>query len=200
MESKYNADEIAYNWSTERIREMYRILDEALLIKKQNEEKLAANKEHENLRRVPRYDIPVQGAGPSLMQAQALDADAIKVDPSQLRYDLVPRVMLDRVAERFTFGLQFHGERSYQNGLGDRRYILARINHIQEHWNKLLHPDYSKADSPEHEEGIDIKSIRDNLGAILFGLSVLCEAAEHKEGRDILMDIRAEGRVKTYSD
>jgi hypothetical protein len=200
MESKYNADEIAYNWSTERIREMYRILDEALLIKKQNEEKLAANKEHENLRRVPRYDIPVQGAGPSLMQAQALDADVIKVDPFQLRYDLIPRALLDRAAERFTFGLQNHGERSYQDGLNNRRFILARINHIQEHWNMLLHPDYRKADSPESEEGIELKSIRDNLGAILFGLGFLCEVAEHKEGFEILNNLRSEGRVKTYSD
>jgi len=117
-----------------------------------------------------------------------------------LRYDLIPRSLLERAAERYTMGISIHGERGYQKGLGDRGFIINRINHIYEHLNTLFHPDYRKANSPEDEEGIDIKSIHANLGAVLWGVGFICEVAEHVTGRQILNELRAEGRIKTHSD
>lgn len=117
-----------------------------------------------------------------------------------LRYDIIPRSLIERAAERYTFGAAKHGERNYQLGLGDRGHIVARINHIFEHMNKLLHPDYRKADSPQDEEGVEVKSINDNLGAILWGVGFLCEVADHKEGIKILHELRSSGRLKVTTD
>jgi hypothetical protein len=117
-----------------------------------------------------------------------------------LRFDLIPRSLIDRAAERYTAGALKHGERGYQRGLDDRDFILNRINHIYEHLNKLFHPDYRMADGPEDEEGIGIRSIKDNLGAVIWGLGFLCEVLEHSKGSQIFIDLRLEGRVKTYTD
>jgi len=117
-----------------------------------------------------------------------------------LRYDLIPRSLLERAAERYTMGAKVHGDRNYQQGLADYGNIIVRINHIYEHLNKLFHPDYRKADSPQDEEGIDIKSINDNLGAILWGVGFICEVAEHERGKQILIELRYQGRIKTNSD
>jgi hypothetical protein len=117
-----------------------------------------------------------------------------------LRYDLIPRSLLERAAERYTMGAQIHSERGYQRGLAEREFIINRINHITEHLNKLLHPDYRKADSPQDEEGIEVKSINDNLGAILWGVGFLCEVADHKEGIKILHELRSSGRLKVTTD
>lgn len=117
-----------------------------------------------------------------------------------LRYDLIPRSLLERAAERYTMGAKIHSERGYQRGMAEREFILNRINHIYEHLNKLLHPDYRKADSPQDEEGIDIKSINDNLGALLWGVGFICEVADHKEGIKILHELRSDGRLKVTTD
>lgn len=117
-----------------------------------------------------------------------------------LRYDLIPRSLLEVAAIRYTDGAKKHGERGYQKGLADRGFIINRINHIAEHWNKLFHPDYRKADNPEAEEGISIKSIDDNLGAIIWGLGFLCEVMNHKQGVQILLELRSNGRVKVTTD
>jgi hypothetical protein len=129
-----------------------------------------------------------------------------------LRYDLIPRSMLDTVAATYTMGAKIHGERGYQKGLVDTGFIINRINHIQEHWNKLLHPSLNRYEeqnkmeqfSPKvgrvypqvNDEACSLDSIRANIGAMLWGLGFLTEVLEHREGKDILLGIIANGRVK----
>lgn len=117
-----------------------------------------------------------------------------------LRYDLIPRSLIEVAAQRYTLGAIKHGERGYQKGLGDRDFIINRINHIYEHLNKLIHPDYRNADGPGDEEGIEVNSINDNLGAIIWGIGFLCEVASHKPGLGILQNLRIVSRVMTHTE
>jgi hypothetical protein len=107
-----------------------------------------------------------------------------------LRYDLIPRSLLEVAALRYTEGARIHGERGYQRGLTDRAFILNRINHIAEHWNKLFH---------RNEIQDQVESAVDHLGAIIWGIGFLCEVAENVSGSLVLADILEQGRVKTYS-
>lgn len=117
-----------------------------------------------------------------------------------LRFDLIPRSMLEIAAKRYTLGLMQHGERGYQKGFDDRDFIVNRINHIFEHLNMLLHPDYRRADGPQDEEGIEYASIEQNLGAILWGVGFLCEVANHRRGLQLLHELRSYGRVILEND
>lgn len=105
-----------------------------------------------------------------------------------LRYDLIPRSLIEIAARRYTEGAKIHGERGYQVGLGDRDFILNRINHIQEHWNALFHSSKYR-DAPK-EGPIE------HLGAILWGIGFLCELIEHELGAPIIDDICKQGRVR----
>ncbi|HEY1645245.1 MAG TPA: dATP/dGTP diphosphohydrolase domain-containing protein [Candidatus Saccharimonadales bacterium] len=102
-----------------------------------------------------------------------------------LRYDLIPRSLLDCVAQRYTIGSKVHGERGYQKGLADRGFIINRINHIAEHWNMLFHPKKQDEDTPYG-----------HLGAVLWGIGFLCEVLDNDKGQDILWQLIEEGRVR----
>lgn len=102
-----------------------------------------------------------------------------------LRYDLIPRSLLYYAALRYTKGADIHGERGYQRGLADRKFIVNRINHIQEHWNMLLHPVV-------HDEDY----IDGHLGAILWGIGFLCEVYENAKGRELLKEIVEGGQIR----
>lgn len=207
-------NEVVNNWSREKIKEMYHILDEASAIKQSGPtpyptyERVpgAVSDYQEKLKQAayPQEQTQVAGMMTGIAPSQASDLHVSDSGATSshfpLRYDIIPRSLLERAAERYTYGATKHGERNYQLGLGDRGHILSRINHIYEHLNKLFHPDYRRADSPQSEDGIDIKSIHDNLGAILWGVGFICEVAEHQKGRQILIDLRSEGRVKTHND
>lgn len=104
-----------------------------------------------------------------------------------LRYDLIPRSLIEIAAKRYTDGAVKHGERGYQNGLEDWDFILNRINHITEHWNKLFH----RADDVD-----EVESPRDHLGAILWGIGFLCELTDHEKGKYILGKILELGRIR----
>jgi hypothetical protein len=105
-----------------------------------------------------------------------------------LRYDLIPRQLLECAAERYTIGEKIHSERGYQKGLSDRNFIINRINHIQEHWNKILHP-HPKEDYSDVE-------FRGNIGAMLWGLGFLLEVEDYGPGKQVLMDILAPASLK----
>lgn len=189
--------EVVSYWSDERIKQLYHILDEASAIKQAGP--VPYPQEVEAMRKVA-YPEDTQQAGMAATQDMHVSQSGATSSHVPLRYDLIPRSLFDRAAERYTLGAKIHGMRGYQKGFADRDFILNRINHINEHWNMLWHPDYRRADSPESEEGIDLESIRSNLGAILWGIGFICEVAEHDKGRQILIDLRAEGRVKTHTD
>lgn len=104
-----------------------------------------------------------------------------------LRYDLIPRRLLEVAALRYTMGAAKHGERGYQKGFADRDFIINRINHIYEHLNKLFHPaklDHTLSD----EDGLD-----GNLGAIIWGIGFIAEVSTHPKGAKILAEIISAG-------
>jgi hypothetical protein len=105
-----------------------------------------------------------------------------------LRYDLIPRQLLECAAERYTIGEKIHSERGYQKGLSDRNFIINRINHIQEHWNKILHP--------HPKEDYSAVEFRGNIGAMLWGLGFLLEVEDYGPGKQVLMDILAPASLK----
>lgn len=56
------------------------------------------------------------------------------------RYDLIPRLFLERVAARFELGTKKYPPFNYSHGLSDKAYIIDRLNHLQEHVQALLWP------------------------------------------------------------
>ena len=49
------------------------------------------------------------------------------------RYDLIPRIALEREAQRMAEGAAAHGELNYLKGRNDPVYIRERTNHMIEH-------------------------------------------------------------------
>lgn len=96
------------------------------------------------------------------------------------RFDLLPRVFLERVAERFKIGSLKYGDFNYRKGFRDKAFIIDRINHIQEHFNAFL--------APSCQEQRD----DDNLAAVGWGIAFLMELSYSSEGQKILDEIRAE--------
>lgn len=147
-----------------------------------------------NTRRVPRVDEANPGvAGPAQSIRKIPDSPDTRHAVTDLhvaesgatsshvplRYDLIPVQLLFLAAKRYTIGAKVHGERGYQQGLADRDFIINRINHITEHWNKLFHP------TPiQDNEGLD-----DHLGAILWGIGFIAEVSQHKNGAKVLAEI-----------
>jgi hypothetical protein len=101
-----------------------------------------------------------------------------------LRYDLIPREGLAVLAERYTVGVPIHGERNYQQGLADKKFILDRLNHIQEHYQKLIQP--RKKDKEYNSSHKNI--LKAHLGAIMWGCCFLAEVLEDSEGERILIN------------
>lgn len=123
----------------------------------------------------------VQGVSPSLHRSTS-GATSSHVP---LRYDLIPRALIDCTAARYTMGVAIHTERGYQKGLADRDFIINRINHTQEHWNKLFHPTSSDDKEPPFN----------HIGAILWGMGFILEVMHHETGNKVLHEIIANGRV-----
>ena len=97
-----------------------------------------------------------------------------------VRFDLVPRGLIERIARRFGLGAEKYGERKYQDGLADRAFIVERMNHAQQHLLALLSPQSA-------EEWDD-----DNAGALGWFCGFITEVEAHPEGKAILDSIRAE--------
>jgi hypothetical protein len=79
------------------------------------------------------------------------------------RFDLIPRVTLDSLGERYTKGAINYGDFNYRKGFDDKAFILDRINHGINHIGALM--------SPRNKEEWD----DDNIGAILWFGSFLAE-------------------------
>lgn len=106
------------------------------------------------------------------------------------RYDLIPREGLDVLADRYGEGAKLHGDRNYLSGLADKQFILDRINHIQEHYTKMLNMRSSDKEYKEvYENSIDVaNAIKEHLGAIMWGVCFLAQVLEHPEGSRILIN------------
>lgn len=97
-----------------------------------------------------------------------------------LRFDLIPRNFLQRLAARFGLGETKYGERAYRKGLRDRAFIIDRLNHLQQHVQAYVAPQTV-------DEALD-----DNLAAIGWAAAFLCEVEADRIGAQILFKIRAE--------
>jgi hypothetical protein len=84
------------------------------------------------------------------------------------RYDLIPVTALRRLAERFGYGAEKHGDNNYKRGFNDQQFIRDRKNHLMEHVSNYLNGDTST----------------DHLAAVMCNAAMLAElerlAAEHK--------------------
>lgn len=54
------------------------------------------------------------------------------------RYDLIPDWALVRIADRFKLGADKYGVDNWQKGLGDRDFIIDRLNHAIEHIYRVI--------------------------------------------------------------
>jgi hypothetical protein len=101
-----------------------------------------------------------------------------------LRFDLIPRAGLEILAERYTVGAEIHGDRNYQKSLNNKEYILNRLNHIQEHYQKLIQPRKKDKEFDSSHKNI----LKAHLGAIMWGCCFLAEVLEDSEGERILIN------------
>ena len=75
------------------------------------------------------------------------------------RYDLIPAEAIRREAIRMAEGAAVHGDRNYQQGKNDPKFINDRINHMIEH--ALLYANGDR--STDH-----LAAIRCNAGMLIW--------------------------------
>jgi len=75
------------------------------------------------------------------------------------RYDLIPTVALRRLAQRFGYGAEKHGDHNYKQGAHDAQFIRDRVNHMIEHAVNYANGDRST----------------DHLGAVMCNAAMLAE-------------------------
>ena len=106
----------------------------------------------------------------------------------KIRFDLLPRTFLERVAKRFELGAHKYPAFNYKQGLEDKEYIIERINHLIQHVNEFLSP----LDSEEWDD--------DNLSAIGWAVAFLMECETTKEGKEVIFQIRRERSARHRVD
>lgn len=107
-------------------------------------------------------------------------ASGAKSSSNAKRFDLIPRVALEKLADRFELGLLKYDAFNYRKGLHDKEFIIDRLNHLQMHMQALL--------APQTNEEIE----DDNIGAILWAASFIAEVESQQSSKDILNLIRGE--------
>lgn len=78
----------------------------------------------------------------------------------RLRYDLIPREILDGIAERFTIGADKYGANQWK--LGGEKFFTDAKNHAQHHFLCYLNGELE-----------DEKELTDHLKAALWNLGVV---------------------------
>lgn len=85
------------------------------------------------------------------------------------RYDLIPREVLNCLADRLKLGAAKYGEWNWQKGIADEEFLKDTLNHMQGHLSNVMAGDFSEDD----EYG--------NIGGILFGCMVRLAALKAKK-------------------
>lgn len=93
------------------------------------------------------------------------------------RFDLIPRVFLERIAKRFEIGAKKYPPFNYRIGFKEKAYVIDRINHLQNHLNAFL--------NPRNKEELE----DDNLAGIGWAVAFLMEAQTTEEGKKIINEI-----------
>lgn len=81
-------------------------------------------------------------------------------------YAQIPKHALDRLAARFQHGEKVHGRNNWRKGLGDKTYLIDRLNHVICHTYALIE---------KLENDLDLTS-DDDASAIMWGGCFACEA------------------------
>lgn len=90
------------------------------------------------------------------------------------RYDLIPRIALTKLSDRFEKGVEKHKERAWnarsqnQECLTDLEFVVARAAHAIDHASKLI----------EKLTGVLPDDGDDDAGAIIWAGACLCAAVE----------------------
>lgn len=85
-----------------------------------------------------------------------------KRSEKRLRYDLIPREIIDGLAERFSIGSEKYGDNNWMSG--GPLFIRETKNHLQHHYLAYLAGD--KEDEKSHIE--HLKAVLWNAGALLW--------------------------------
>lgn len=85
------------------------------------------------------------------------------------RYDLIPREVLNCLADRLKLGAAKYGEQNWKKGIDDAEFLKDTLNHMQGHLSNVMAADFSEDD----EYG--------NIGGILFGCMVRLAALKAKK-------------------
>lgn len=103
-----------------------------------------------------------------------------------MRYDLIPPNGFRVAARNWTTGAAIHKPYNWRQGILSKDFITDRINHIQEHFIKLVHG--RKTDDDFTFDPVD--QIENHLGAIIWGAMFVAEVLHHsEESRKILFQI-----------
>lgn len=73
---------------------------------------------------------------------------------TSVRYDLIPRVFLERTGKRYELGAVKYPPFNFSAGLADKAYIIDRMNHLQEHVQALLWPKSKEEVEDDNEAAI----------------------------------------------
>jgi len=92
------------------------------------------------------------------------------------RFELIPRIALVALADRYELGLERHGETAWsilsadQSPLDDKEWLTARLAHVIDHATKALDKLHGRI--PDDGD--------DDAAAIMWGGSVLAAARDHQ--------------------
>jgi hypothetical protein len=135
-------------------------------------------KEFFHVKRPDPLQQPIDNQPVAVGQSGALSSS------KKIRYDLLPRTFLERIAERFELGTRKYPPFNYKQGLEDKEFIIDRLNHLQEHVQAYLSPK----DSDDWND--------DNLAGIGWAVSFLMECETTEIGREVIAKIRMERSVR----
>jgi hypothetical protein len=86
----------------------------------------------------------------------------------KLRYDLIPREIIDAIAERFTIGAAKYGDTNWLKGGND--FFQDARNHLTSHWLAFQNGDLE-----------DEKEVLDHLKAVLWNARIILYHELHKD-------------------
>ena len=66
---------------------------------------------------------------------KGLVGNAVRADVGKLRYDLIPPLPMEQMAQALTFGSQKYTDNNWLNGMGYSRIYAALMRHLQAWWS-----------------------------------------------------------------
>lgn len=96
------------------------------------------------------------------------------------RFDLIPNSLLEVLANRLELGLLKYGKGNYAQGYFDDDFVIDRLNHLQQHLNRVRAMIYN--------ENFSLESDDDDLAAVAWGVMFLIEMRQARRTYAVAKD------------